>query len=554
MRKNWTRYAWAAWVVVIFAIAARPFLWHLNLFRRVDPHLYLRLLVVLPLLVLGGVAYHFVRRLGFWRVEPAVFPVAVLLFVAFYSPLAVAVGLWIVLAAFVTGKQVMNWMGTDAGAASSIAAGLGLFSYALFPIGLAGGFRVWVFVLLFAVPLAAFGKKNLGSLARGFQTMRTAWVADPESTAPQVSLAVILSLILALFTAAAVITPAWEGDAIRAHLALARAYLIEHSIAVPAPLNYGYYPQGFEVLLSAAYALGGQTAAQLVNPIFFCLALALAYRIARTCGIARSWSAAGVALGASLPFLHAAGSIIKNDLPFAAFQLTAVLFYLCWREDHNFRWILGSAFFLAMSFSVKDVAIFGALPLGLAYAQAVWREQGRVRAAATLLLVLVVFGLFWQTRTYVAKGNPLYPASVDTVSMSRRRRSSKLARIGRWLSSPIFIHFHGKTYAYPTPNPLGFLLLLLLPLCFVRPREASSRRKEAVLWFFLLLYLLPWSYSFAVPRYAIGPLLLLSILGVRRLALIPSWLSLPAVTGALVFGDHHSGNGAGGDSAAAQAD
>lgn len=529
--KKWITYAWAAWLLLVLAWAARPFLWHLNVFRTVDPRLYLLLLIVLPLLLLSGVGYHFLRRFGFGRHELLVLPVAALLFLALYSPLAVLITVWIVLAAFVTGKQLTDWLGTGADFACSTVAGLGVFSCALFVIGMTGAFRTWVFALLFAVPLVALGK-HLGALAKELRSMRSAWIHDAETTAPQVSLAVFVAILLALFTAAAVIAPAWEGDAIRAHLALARAYLIQHSVAVPPALNYGYYPQGFEVLASAAYALGGQAAAQMINPVFFCLTLILIYKIARCCGISRSWAVTGVALGASVPYLHAAGSIIKNDLPFVAFQLAALLFYLRWRDESNFRWIVGSAFFLAMSLDVKLVAIFGAVPLGLSYLPAIWRQPKKLRSAALVATVLVVFGLFWQTRTYLAKGSPLYPANAGIAS---RTRSKGWRRVVRYLSVPYTIHTQGRVYSYPTPNPLGIVLLLLAPLWLIRAQDPRARRTEVVLWFFVLFYYLPWTYAYSVPRYAIGPVLLLAMLGARRLALFPKWLSFAAMTAALVF-------------------
>ena len=533
MRKNWIPYAWAAWVLLVLAWMVQPFLWHLNVFRTVDSRLYLLLLLAFPSLLVAGAGYHFLRRSGFWRHEPVVLPAAALLILALYAPLAVAVTLWIALAAFVTGKQLTDWMGTTTDVACSTAAGLGLFSCALFVLGMTGAFRTWVFAVLFALPLLVLGK-HLRGLAKELGSMRSAWLADPEITASHVSLAVFVAIVLVLFTTAAVLTPAWDGDAIRSHLALARAYLIQHSAAAPPALNYGYYPQGFEVLASAAYALGGQPAAQMINPVFFCLALMLIYKIARSCGIARSWAVTGVALGASVPYLHAAGSIIKNDLPFTAFQLAALLFYLRWREDGNFRWIVGSAFFLAMSLDVKLVSIFGAVPLGLAYVQAIWRQPKRIPSAFVVAIILVVFGLFWQTRTYLAKGNALYPADMGIASSTRYHRT-RLTRLERYLFRPYSIHFSGKAYSYPTPNPLGILLLLLAPLWLLRPPDALARRTEAVLWLFGLVYFVPWTYAFGVPRYAIGPVLLLAALGARRLALLPKWLSLAAMTAALVF-------------------
>src|SRR6202034_2029436 len=124
------------------------------------------------------------------------------------------------------------------------------------------------------------------------RAMRTEWLNDRDMTAPYVSIAIFAAIVVALITAAILLTPAWNGDTIQFHLPLMRVFLSAHSLTVPAAIPYGYYPQGFEVLGTAAYALGGQAAAQFVNPAFFCLASLVLYRIARSCGVFRSWAVA----------------------------------------------------------------------------------------------------------------------------------------------------------------------------------------------------------------------------------------------------------------------
>ncbi len=83
---RWIVIAWAAWICVVLAAAIRPFLLNLDLFRQVDSQLYLLMLAALGLGVAAAFGYHLIRRRGFWRWEPIVLPIAILLLCAIYSP------------------------------------------------------------------------------------------------------------------------------------------------------------------------------------------------------------------------------------------------------------------------------------------------------------------------------------------------------------------------------------------------------------------------------------------------------------------------------------
>jgi 4-amino-4-deoxy-L-arabinose transferase-like glycosyltransferase len=340
---------------------------------------------------------------------------------------------------------------------------------------------------------------------------------------------------LGLITLATALTPAWNGDTVQFHLPLIRVFLSAHALAVPRAIPYGYFPQGFEVLAATAYALAGQTAAQLVNPALFCLAILVLYRISRSCGISRSWAITGAGLALSIPFVHWTGSVMKNDLSLAAYQLAALLCYFRWRETRVFRWILLSAFFIAMSFGIKYVAVFGTLPWALAVAAGLWREPRKFRRIALVGATLVVFGCIWSARAYVGTGDPFSPAGAERAVRHSGSRPGHRA-LDRILQSAYNTHFRGKlNFQSPSENPMGIALLSLLPLWFIPRARQTSWRTEAVLWLYVLLYYPPWAYESAVLRYAIAPAVLLAMLGAARLALFPRTLVVTAMGAALVF-------------------
>ena len=534
---RWIAWAWAAWICAILALTFRPFLQNLAIFRQVDPKLYLLMLAALGMSILAAAAYHFIRRRGFWRWEPIVLPIGLVVFCAIYSPAGVAVTLWMLAAAFATGRFAMDKFGIQADVALSTLGGFGIFSLLLFVLGMSHAYYPWVFALLLTIPLALFWKR-FGELASELRAMRAGWLNDHDMTAPHTSIAIFAAIVLALSTAAIFLTPAWNGDTIQFHLPLMRVFLSAHALTVPAAIPYGYYPQGFEVLGTAAYALGGQAAAQFVNPAFFFLASLVLYRIARSCGISRSWALAGVVLGASIPFVHWTGSVTKNDLPLAAYQLAALLCLSRWRETQLFRWMPVSAFFIAMSLDVKHVAIFGAVAWFVACVYILWRQPRKFRRAASLAAVVLALGLIWEARAYLATGNPFFPSDSRAALQGRRaRKEGRLKRrLVRLMNVAYALHFHGKkSFQSPTQNPMGIVLLLLAPLWLIPRPSGKPRRNEAVLWLFVILYYLLWTFQVAVLRYAITPVLLLAVLGAARLALFPKPLAITAMGAALLF-------------------
>jgi hypothetical protein len=530
---RWVSFAWAAWICAVLALTFRPFLQNLDLFRQVDPKLHLLMLAALGVAVPAAAGYHLLRRRAFWRWEPIVLPLAFVLLCFIYSPGGVAVTLWMLAAAFAAGRFATGKFGIQADLALCTLAGFGIFSVLLFVLGVSHALYPWVFALLFSISPVFFWKR-FGELATELRAMRAGWLSDQELTAPHVSIAIFAAIVFAPITAATLLTPAWNGDTIQFHLPLMRVFLSAHALTVPPAIPYGYYPQGFEVLAATAYALAGQIAAQFVNPAFFCIAILLLYRIVRCCGISRSWSVAGVVLGVSIPFVHWSGSVTKNDVPLAAYQLAALLCYLRWRQTRLFGWILVSAFFIAMSFDVKHVAIFGAIPWSLACAYTLWRQPNKFSRAASLAAVVLVLGLFWEARAYLATGNPFSPSDLRDTPPSGPTRDRH-----RWLlaaNAAYDVHFRGKAhFESPTQNPMGIVILLLAPLWLIPRPRGTPRQTQAVLWLFVILYCFFWALEAAMLRYAVAPMMLLAVLGAARLALFPRSLAIAAMGAALLF-------------------
>jgi hypothetical protein len=509
-------YGWlGAWLAFAAAVTALPFWWHIQYFKSPGPQFYRLVLASLPLLASILLAYPIARRRRLWRHEPAVLASALAAVGLLYEPVAMLVVLWMFAACYAVGHRVRQWLHLDTkGAAEdlslSAAIGLGLLMFLLFWLGLAGGYYRATVAALLALPCLALWR-DLRTLPGRVLAIFRRWSTEPEFAQPLGGiLAVFAALLMACGTAVA-LAPSLTFDVLGMHLPAVQYYAARH-ILQPLPLlDYSYFPQGGEVLMTVAFLLGGQAAAQLLSPLCFLLVLLLLYATARRCSIGPLAAFAGCVLGASFPFLHWTGSVAKNDMLMALLQLTALYAYLRWRESRNFRWILAGVFLVAMSFAVKHVALFGAIPLGLFYLSVAWRQARRWRALAALVLVFAAFGLEWHVRTYVLTGNALYPETFHrgTTVLPGAPGLGRADRVLRFLAVPYLVHFLGrKAFESPSDNPAGVALIVLAPLVLLLRRKTPVAAERACLWF-AALYLIYWASHAPVLRYAMAPLLIL---------------------------------------------
>lgn len=515
---------WTFWLIAaIFAVIPR-FRFHLDIFRSISFPLYVFLSVALAVAGVCAALYVKLRVRGLWRREPAILLGIVGLFGLVYDPLAFAVMLWIAAVALSCGARTLRALGLDTEPALAGLCGLGLLSCGMFVLGLMHGYRTGILLAILTVLTVAL-HRSLWDQVHAIRRIGRVWAGAPELKSSSVGLAMFFAGILVIFACLVWLTPTWFGDSIQYHLPLVLSYLKSHSIAVPEVNPYGYYPQGFEVLAVLGYALGGQEAAQGIEPLFFLIGVALLICIARACGMPRPWAIVGSVLAVSTPFLHWTGVVLKNDIAMSAFQLGALLCYFRWRESRSFQNILLGTFFLAMSFGIKYVALLGAVPLVILYAVALARTKHRFRWFVTAAAIFICAGLAWPLRTYLIKGSMTYPqqASLAVKITSAPTTNTGLAILS-YVSLPYRLFVEGKRYFESGTNtPLGIGLLLVAPLWFLRVRDPSTRRAERILWFFVALYYVYWAMVGIVLRYAITLVMLLCLLAAARLGRMPTW-------------------------------
>lgn len=510
--------AWFAWLAFSTAITFHPFLWHVNYFRSPGLQFYKLALWLLPSLAIASAAYCVLRRRSFWRYEPHILAILWIAALLIYEPMATLVAAATFLSTCAAGRFLLRKLGFElrdpAGAILFAGAlGLGTLICILFVLSLCHLYYAAVFAALLALPMLCL-PADVSYLFRGMAASFRKWPDTAGLRHPIVGVTMVFAPILLICATMVMLAPSLAFDVLKTHLVAVRHYASQHALQPIPTVDYSFFPQGVELLMTFGFALAGQAAAQTIAAMFFALFFFLCARLARDCGAPPAACFVGAICAAAIPFLHWTGSVAKNDLGLAFFELAALSCYLEWRKQGQFRWIQLGVFFVAMSFGVKHVALFGAIPIGLLYLHAARKQQQKIRAALSLLAIFCAFGLFWHARTYLLTGNPVYPEhALTSISRSVSHRGSFGLPPGlRWASLPWELHFDGSSaFESPSANPLGIFLFVFIPL-WILARTGSGNATERACLLFACIYLVYWSTALNTLRYAIVPIAIICLL------------------------------------------
>jgi len=521
---RWSRtvaaFGWLLWLAAALWLTWKPFLWHVEYFKKPGPHYYWLLIALLPVLAAAPAAWQRMRRRGLWRAELRLLAAFALAAGFAYEPWGLLVALWLFLASYLLGGFALEKLGLapDSEAehlALAAGAGLSLLICILFLLGLARLYYAVAFALLLAAPLVVFFRR-LPLLGAGLRGLDRAWRNTPELAGPFFAPLTVFAAIFLLFALMVAVAPSIGIDAMRHHIPAIRYYDAVHALTPVPSDRYSYLPQNAEILMTAAYSLGGLPAAQFVNPLWFLLTLLISYRAARLCGIGAAPSAAAVIFGGTIPFLHWTGSILKNDFALAFCQMAALVCYLRARRSENPNWLLLGSLLVGISAGVKYMAVYGGIPLGLLYLSDIRRRPRRWTPLASCLAVFAVTALAWPLRNYALTGEPFYPVSAQAAVDPASEGLAASEHPPHW-RLPWTIHFEGYwAFEAPTDNPMGVFWVLFWPVWLFWRRRRPSPEERACL-FFALLFFLYWGYIWPIVRYALPLILLISIFTAARL-------------------------------------
>ncbi|MBM3784766.1 MAG: hypothetical protein FJW30_10425 [Acidobacteria bacterium] len=489
--------AWLIWLAVATALTAPPLLWHVDLFKTHSPPAIAAVLNAVPVLLLAGLfIWHWLRRKLPAAAEPvalAALPLAVCLLRA---PIPTGAGALLFLSAYGIGARIQAGS-PGARIGLRFGFGAGVLILVLFAAGLAGWLNLWLGAALLAPALLA------RPLGKDLRELAGRWTSELHG--PVESVSTYFALLFGGLGAIWTLTPAIAFDPLKMHLATARWYA-ETGVFAPLPtLAESYYPQGTELLMAMLWITGGgQAGAQMIAPIFLVATLVLLVALLRRLDMTRSAAVTGAAAALTIPFLHWTEFVAKNDAPLAFFLLACLY---CVIDDR----LPLATFFLAMAFGIKHVALFGAVALTPLFLWRIWRSPNRARALLSVGVIFLFLGTISLARTYILKGDPLYPESrarAADFSVVNHAYQSAGERVMRYAGIPWLLHFDGRrAFESTSHNPMGVWLVFFFPglAAFIRGRNQAA--SLAIL--FVAIYLLYWVSILVTLRYALLPIALL---------------------------------------------
>lgn len=400
------------------------------------------------------------------------------------------------------GCRVCRWIGVEFESRSAevaIAAGIGFGAWIL------GLMLLAMFAELRALPSAAILILMLAVGARSLPRFRG--VVVERSALAVVSVTALVAMILMLQFV--VLTPSVLYDALATHLAASRNLSLHH--ALPAG-DYGFLPQGFELMMGAADSLagpfnGGQGAEQMIAPIFLALTWVALFAIAREFGGRRDVALAAATLAIAIPVVQWNGASAKNDVPMAFLLLVALLAGLRAISTREPQWIFLGAFAAAAAANIKHTAFLGIAPLAILFLFAAWRTPHRLRTVLIAIVVFAACGTFWMVRATYTHHDPVFPLRSPGM-MERPASEISLADRAMYL---VKLQFGGTSmFEGNSTTRLGLFFLLFLPAIFLLRRRDFDARVLACC-FFAAIYLLIWFSTWPVLRYAVAPVVLVAL-------------------------------------------
>ncbi|MBE9030265.1 DUF1420 family protein [filamentous cyanobacterium LEGE 11480] len=319
------------------------------------------------------------------------------------------------------------------------------------------------------------------------------------------------AMVCAWLTALA---PETQYDALWYHLGFARLWLEQGAIVdFPREMN-ALLPMTWDVLFGVGLSLGAETGAKLLH--FVCLpatAIVVYQMTRRFVPLASPWFA--VALFVTVPTIFWESTTAYVDLALTMYVALAIYALLRYWEVPQGQWLWLAGLNIGWAMSIKHLAIpvLGLMVVGVILQH--WfvvrsmvaqpsvvpmqNRQRLLRRLLCLILLALCLALPWYVRSWLATGNPVFPAMFRLFGAPPERWDAiaeitfrnfldsfgRSRSLGNLLALPWDMTIHAARYA----GSLGPLFLLLIPaLCFYR-------LTHSIRWLagFVLLYMIFWA-------------------------------------------------------------
>ncbi len=347
----------------------------------------------------------------------------------------------------------------------------------------------WVYAAALCVPIA-LRRERAWQMARA--AMRPPSLPRADAAACAIALFPFLSHWLVA------LKPEASADGLAMHLVIPMRMAVEHRWAFDVgEFLWAVMPMGGDFGFTAAYLLGGEAAARLLNLALLGIVAGTVYVIFRR-WVSRAAALLLCALFLSSPMVQSVtGSLFVENL-WAAMVLGAVLEILRFGEDARARHLYVAAMLAGVAVNMKLAAAVFAVAL-LAFAGVELMRRPSRHWLATLFAapaVCLAFASIPYVTALRLTGNPVFPFAGDGFKSALYGNSATFDmeryRIPVSLASPYDFTFHTSRHLEAQNGGFAFHWFLLLPLAGVLlgrrwPRPAVAITVVVLFTFFIVL-------------------------------------------------------------------
>lgn len=294
----------------------------------------------------------------------------------------------------------------------SIAILIGIYSYLIFGIGLAGllyRLNIILATFLFGLVVTYFYRKRIRmKLLQSFKRLKRIQMGIGTSIMQNKLLALCLLILIlqGLINFIGVLGPELGFDALWYHLTLPKIYLINHSISYVSGglFYYSVMPKLTEMLYVAGLAFGSEIVAKFIHFSFGVLCLIALYKLSRKL-LSKNFSLLVLVLFYSNLVVGWMSITAYIDLARTFFEIMALWGFVNFTKKKENKWLILSAVLLGLAISTKLLAL-GSL---LIFSILIIIFTRKATNALTYCFFSLFIPLPWFIFSLINTGNPVYP-------------------------------------------------------------------------------------------------------------------------------------------------
>ncbi len=418
----------------------------------------------------------------------------------------------------------------------SIGIGLWIFSLIAVILSFSGMVRrsvvisLILIILLFTLALITLsGRKRQMQRASPFEDANIQRPDEVESASERHQLfersMVGLIAVIMILTFCFFLRPPIHYDTLEYHLSIPSEIITNNALPYFSFDVHSNFPMNVEMLYLLSLLLSGWKLANLLNYIFFPLAVLLVYLFTRGHS-GRSAALIAAALFSSTYTVIELATHPLVDLQFTFFTASSFILLVSWLYRDKKRHFFLSALLAGIALGIKYTAFIFVVPLNILFLIifiCMRREKLLGGTAKVFLYLLVVFAVAspWLIRNYLNTGDPVFPIAAqyigsETWTEEQNRLLTRAANgsprdLAEIPKLPIRMSFSETDFG--SFSWIGPVYLLFLPLIVLYRKD----KIDCILILYAVLFFLLWAFSFNMMRFALPLLLVLSILTGRAI-------------------------------------